>query len=74
MTLVQLLPLLVDKNMPPPSVPAKIFAPLMASDEILVSVKPLLTAIQLLPLLVDKNTPREVPAKMFVPLMTSDVI
>ena len=51
---VQELPLSIDKNTPPPEVPAKIFVPLIAIARTFEYDKPLFTAIQVLPLLVDK--------------------
>ena len=62
---------MLDKNTPPPEVPAKRFVPLTANERTVEKDKPLFTAVQELPLLVDKNTPpSEVPTKRFVPLAT----
>ena len=70
LTAVQLEPLLVERNTPPLSVPAKRFVPEMASAETEGLVKPLLTAIQLVPLLVERNTPPAVPTNRFASLTT----
>ena len=71
-TAVQLAPLFVDRNTPPPFVPAKRFVPDTASDRTYVLVNPVFTAVQLVPLFVDRNTPTFVPAKRFVPDTASD--
>ena len=77
LTAFQLEPLLVDKNTPP-SVPAKIFEPLIeiastkfASDT---ESNPLFIACQLLPKLVDKYTPLKVPTKILESVMAIELI
>src|SRR3989337_2966327 len=66
----QLVPLLVERKTPPPSVPAKRFVPETARNQTLVFVKPVLAAVQLVPLLVERKTAPKVPAKRFVPIAT----
>lgn len=50
----QLAPLSVERNIPPPLVPAKILLPLAASEKTYLFVKPEETAIQFAPLSVEK--------------------
>jgi hypothetical protein len=65
----QFVPLLLDRNTPPPEVPKRIFAPLTIKDLTLRLVIPVFTGFQLEPLLVERYTPNVfVPAKILVPL------
>ena len=64
---VQLVPLLTDKNAPPPRVEMNRFVPFLTKDETF-AVIPALIENQLLPLSVDQNTPIPcVPAKRVDP-------
>jgi len=79
-TLLQFVPLLVERKTPP-QVPAKRFvepatpeAGETARALTVRSVKPVLTAFQLAPLSVERKTPvRSVPAKRFVPETIRDI-
>src|SRR5512146_2461634 len=75
LTAVQLVPLSVERKMPPPLVPAKRYLPdppeagEMARALTSMFVKPALISVQLVPLLVERKTPPPlVPAKRFVPV------
>jgi hypothetical protein len=62
---VQLVPLSVERNTPPPLVPAKRPVPEARSDWTIVFVRPLFTGVQLAPSFVERNMPPLVPAKRF---------
>ena len=63
----QLVPLSVERKMPPLEVPAKRLVPETVRDKTPVFVKPVLADVQVVPLLVERKMPPEVPAKRFVP-------
>jgi hypothetical protein len=70
---VQLVPLLVERKTPPPSIPANRLLPLTVRDRTYRFVNPVFTAVQLAPLLAERKIPLpSVPANRLLPLTVKD--
>ena len=72
---LQDVPLLTERNTPPPKVPAKTVFPSAVRELIRLFVRPEFTGCQLVPSLAERNIPSPgVAAKMFVSLTSSENI